>query len=377
MGVYPVSLRVTDGEGATDVIDAPITVNVLDNPPTACAEIKTTWPYFWNTNIQFSGECSSDIDGTIISWEWDLGADGSYEQSGETAVFNFPTAGAYQMQLRVTDNDGGTALLDTPLSFQIYDDSNWPPIVTKVNHSRTTSTMGSATETVTLGVDFDDPVPPGDTHTYLWSCPYGAFDDPTSATPVWTPPNQVVKCQITVRVIDSFGMWDEGTCNQWVTQWPILFNPYAPGNIIYSQSLDTADDGFVNPSTYKFPDVQPDGNVIYCNFWATWCGPCMNEMPDLSTIYDMYKDQQYAHLLIDVGESKQTVVNFVNSHNYHATHWPLDPGNAYYSIMVYWTTNPGYIPTSLVFDRDGYCRAQYVGTIPSISTLTQYIDELI
>ena len=30
---------------------------------------------------------------------------------------------------------------------------------------------------------------------------------------------------------------------------------------------------------------------VFINFWATWCGPCVGELPDLQKVYDEYKDK--------------------------------------------------------------------------------------
>ncbi|RMH65436.1 MAG: TlpA family protein disulfide reductase [Calditrichaeota bacterium] len=35
------------------------------------------------------------------------------------------------------------------------------------------------------------------------------------------------------------------------------------------------------------------GKVVLVNFWATWCGPCIGEMPDLNKLYQAYKDKGF------------------------------------------------------------------------------------
>ncbi len=44
----------------------------------------------------------------------------------------------------------------------------------------------------------------------------------------------------------------------------------------------------VNNQIHKLSDYK--GKVIFINFWATWCGPCLAEMPALKELYDRYKD---------------------------------------------------------------------------------------
>jgi len=42
------------------------------------------------------------------------------------------------------------------------------------------------------------------------------------------------------------------------------------------------------------------GNVVMINFWATWCGPCRQEMPLLDSIYKQYKDKNFTLLGVNV-----------------------------------------------------------------------------
>jgi hypothetical protein len=103
-------------------------------------------------------------------------------------------------------------------------------------------------------------------------------------------------------------------------------------------------------------------------------------MPDLDDLYNMYKDQEYIHLHMDLQESKATVQNWIAAHTYEATHWPIDPGT-YWNIMWHWTNSNG-IPQHFVFDRDGRLRWDHVGCIAApygqgAATISPIIDELI
>ena len=44
------------------------------------------------------------------------------------------------------------------------------------------------------------------------------------------------------------------------------------------------------------------GKVIFLNFWATWCGPCVREMPDLSKISEELKDKDFKMIGLNVFE---------------------------------------------------------------------------
>ncbi len=368
-GEFNVFLRVSEGLGGSNETDTPIVVTVSNHPPVSCAEITSDWPNMWETDIEFSGSCSSDYEGPITLWEWDLDADGTYEKTGEVVTYYFATAGDYQMQLRVTDGDAETDLLDVPLEFHVFDDTNIPPTVTDVIHSRTTSQKNSTTETVELSVEFVDPVPVGDTHTYLWMCDYGYFDDETSATPTWYPPDEVVECDITARVIDAEGYWDEGTCRQWVCQYAII-----PGN---TQGM------LPNGTLYSFdPDVDLNlpgdvlGTVAYFNFWSTTCPPCKAELPDLTEVYDhYYPNDEYNHIMAS-NKSQAEQEGYLNSYDYRATYWCVDSGWSMYSKTLPFG-NSGYIPWHLIFDRDGHCRWVKIGSVSSANQLIVVIDQLL
>ena len=54
------------------------------------------------------------------------------------------------------------------------------------------------------------------------------------------------------------------------------------------------------------------GNVVLINFWATWCGPCKRELPDLVALRDEYKDKNIKILGISVDRDGD-VLNLVHT----------------------------------------------------------------
>jgi peroxiredoxin len=50
------------------------------------------------------------------------------------------------------------------------------------------------------------------------------------------------------------------------------------------------------------------------NFWATWCVPCIKEMPELNKAYASYKDSGVEIIAINFAESRSEVDEFVNKH---------------------------------------------------------------
>jgi PKD repeat protein len=107
-GERAVGLRVTDNLGATATTT--VNVNVTNRAPTASFTASPT-SVPTGTNTTLSAAASSDPDGTIAKYEWDLDGNGSYETNSPTASLttSYATAGTKTIGLRVTDNSGATA----------------------------------------------------------------------------------------------------------------------------------------------------------------------------------------------------------------------------------------------------------------------------
>ena len=110
------------------------------------------------------------------------------------------------------------------------------------------------------------------------------------------------------------------------------------------------------------------GTPVVINFWATWCGPCVSEMPLLQQRYEEHQ-QDFELLAINADEPISDVTEFVQ--DYQLT-FPilLDPdGNVQrlFRITAY--------PTSFFIDREGKIRAIHLGAI-SETQLDRYLTDI-
>lgn len=101
------------------------------------------------------------------------------------------------------------------------------------------------------------------------------------------------------------------------------------------------------------------GKAVLLNFWATWCGPCVHEMPFIQQIYDEWSDKGLVILAIDVGESSSTAKRFLQSRGFSFT-VILDTER-----VVAGKYNIRGIPTTFLINKDGVIEAYKVGAFRS------------
>lgn len=105
-GTYGATLTVTDNDGATDTDSVTITVNELANqsPTAKITADKTSGDA--PLEVHFTGDTSSDSDGTVVLYYWDFG-DGE-TSNAENPIHVYQNPGTYVATLTVTDDDGAT-----------------------------------------------------------------------------------------------------------------------------------------------------------------------------------------------------------------------------------------------------------------------------
>ncbi|MEM7194495.1 MAG: TlpA disulfide reductase family protein [Pseudomonadota bacterium] len=67
----------------------------------------------------------------------------------------------------------------------------------------------------------------------------------------------------------------------------------------------------MNDESFNSADYR--GKVLMVNFWATWCPPCIEEIPSMQALKDHLKDQPFELLAINMGESADAVRKFAET----------------------------------------------------------------
>ena len=147
--------------------------------------------------VQFDGSSSSDSDGSIVSYRWDLG-DGS-TATGAQVAHTYGTAGTFTARLTVTDNGGLSASASTPVlvTQPSTGDTNIPPVAA----ISSASNRGLAPFTILLDAKGSTD-PDGKITKYSWNFGDGSTGTGLAVKHTYPVPGDYV---VTLRVTDNKG----------------------------------------------------------------------------------------------------------------------------------------------------------------------------
>lgn len=99
------------------------------------------------------------------------------------------------------------------------------------------------------------------------------------------------------------------------------------------------------------------GQVVVLNFWATWCAPCVEEVPSLVEMQRRLKSKGVTVLAVSVDVDQNAFQQFVKNHgvNLVTVRDPSGKSNQLYGTFRF--------PETYIIDRQGVMRRKFIGAV--------------
>ena len=99
------------------------------------------------------------------------------------------------------------------------------------------------------------------------------------------------------------------------------------------------------------------GKIVVLNFWATWCPPCIEEMPSLVQMQQRMKPNGVEVLAVSVDEDESAYRRFLKDHNVDllTVRDPDQKSNNLYGTFKF--------PETYIIDRNGVLRRKFIGPV--------------
>ena len=115
---------------------------------------------------------------------------------------------------------------------------------------------------------------------------------------------------------------------------------------------------------------QFEGKVVLLNFWATWCPPCIEEMPTFNKLYEKYKDKfVIVGVLYERDKNKEELAAFMKKHKMK---FPVTVGEENFRLAKHFD-DIKRVPESFVYGRDGKFLKKFLGVVDE-KVLEEYIN---
>ena len=107
--------------------------------------------------------------------------------------------------------------------------------------------------------------------------------------------------------------------------------------------------------------AEQHGKVVFVDFWATWCQPCVKGYPHTQALAEKYRDHDVviAAISLDELDGRDAVLRFIETHQVTFPNFISAYGTASGQSMEEFDIPSGTIPTMKLYDRQGKLRATF------------------
>jgi len=148
-----------------------------------------------------------------------------------------------------------------------------------------------------------------------------------------------------------------------------IFSQSSPNNLVGKKAVE-----------FTLPDVSGGevalqsfrGKVVLLNFWATWCGPCREELPELDRVQEKFRKRGLAIVAVTVDNELENVRSFLKKYDLklQALWDPRKKVVGAYGVEK--------MPSSYLIDRNGVIRFVHLGySAEELKRIEAEIDEML
>ena len=97
------------------------------------------------------------------------------------------------------------------------------------------------------------------------------------------------------------------------------------------------------------------GKWVFLHFWASWCGPCREEMPAIQKMHKQFKKEKWVMVLVNTAEDEDTIFSFLGEIGMDMSSLMDSDG------LVTEKYKPRGLPTTILIDPEGNVQYQAIG----------------